>query len=164
MPSNSNSTGSLEVSSLSLPVLNDRLRRIGSILSSLTGGTTSSSTTSTTASASVNQIVLTVPGILAVQSNVAPILELASSQTFKTIVALVKIAPIGSPITVQLYVNGAEWGPVVTIAAGAFSGSASISGAGPIAANAPIRLDITGVGATLTGVSYPGSDLTVLVR
>jgi hypothetical protein len=162
MPSSSNSTGNLEISALSLPVLNDRLRRIGTILGALTGSSTVSS--GSTASGSVNQIVLTVPGILAIQSNVAPILELAAAQTFSTIVALVKTAPIGSPITLQLYVSGAAWGPVVTIAAGALSGSGSISGAGPIPANAIIRLDITGVGATLTGVSFPGSDLTVLVR
>jgi hypothetical protein len=162
MPNNTNSLGSLEiidssVSSSFQTKLNDRLRRIGSII-----GKAGAAGGSGTSGSGVSQITLSVSGILAVESDVAPPFTLGADTSFSTAVMLLKRPPIGSPVSVQLFVNGTPWGgPIVTSST---SASIDVSGAGPIKANQLVRLDITGVGALLTGVSFPGSDLTVILR
>jgi hypothetical protein len=160
MPSSSNAIGNLEIPSLSLGPLNDRLRRIGQLLAS--GKLTSS--TGLAGSSLAGQLEFTVPGILAIESDVCPVLTLPADQTFSELLAFVKSAPIGSPLTVQMYVGGTAWGPALSIAAGSKTAKASLTGNAKITADSIIRLDITGVGALLTGVSFPGSDLTVLIR
>lgn len=171
MPRNQNATGTLEIVTNDVPAtfsqqLNDRLRRIQLALSQLTSSSTSSggggSSTSTTGTIS-GELILTVPGTLAVESNAAPALILPANTSFSTITLLVKQAPQGAPIEAQLYVAGAAWGPVLSIAENTTQASFTLSAPTPIAANALIRLDITQVGATLTGQSFPGSDLTVML-
>ena len=161
MPLNSTGAiGSLEIIDSSVPAgfqqkLNDRLRKIAAYIGSANG----SSSTGGSSSSSVGQIEFAVPGILAVQSDVAPVLTLPAARTFSKLLVFLKIAPIGGSFTVQLYVNGSAWGPSVSIAAGAKSASANVSGTAAIPADQIIRLDVTACGTT-----YPGSDLTVMLR
>jgi hypothetical protein len=153
----SNNIGSLEVVDPNLPAsvqskLNDRMRRIQQAIAGF-------STRSGANSASgVEQIVLFVPGTLAISSNLAPALTLGVTQSFSTIVALVKTAPSGTgSLTLQIYVNGVVWGPSVSLTS--TSVTATISPALSIPASQIIRLDITAVGGT-----NPGADLTVILR
>lgn len=168
MPLNaSNSLGSLEVNDAGVPAsflakLNDRLRRISNLVAS-TSQTSLSSTTQVSGAAS-GELILTVPGTLAVESNAAAAVTLGENTKFSTLIALVKQAPQGAAITLQLYAGGNPWGPQISIAANATAAQLNVSGVAAIPANALIRLDITQVGATLSGQSFPGSDLTVILR
>lgn len=161
MPTNpTNSAGSLEindstVSQQFLTRLNDRMRRIALALPSATS-TGSSGSSSSSGSTSGKQLFLCVPGTLAIQSNAAPAIELASTTAFSQIVMLLKQAPQGGSVVVQLYVAAAAWGPSVTLSSTSVTQSIT---AAAIPANAIIRLDITGVGLT-----FGGSDLTVILR
>jgi hypothetical protein len=160
MPNNTNALGSLDivdpsVSSSFQTKLNDRLRRIASII-------TTTGANGAAGSSGAGQITLSVAGILAIESDVAPPFSLGQSTSFSQAVLLLKQPPIGSPVSVQLFVNGKPWGAAITTSS--TSASIDVSGAGPIPANQLLRLDITAVGALLTGVSFPGSDLTVILR
>ena len=144
-----------DVSQSFLLKLNDRLRRISQIISG--GNTTINNNNNTTiGGGGASEVVLTVPGVIGVESDAAPAITLGSQTSFSTVVLLLKQAPQGANVTVQLYVAGATWGGPLSMN----GTSASFTAAGgSIAANAIIRLDITGVGTT-----YPGSDLTVILR
>jgi hypothetical protein len=105
----------------------------------------------------VSQVVFFVPGTLGILSDAAPALTLPQDRRFSKVVALLKQAPQGAPVTAQLYVNGQKWGPQISL--NGASATQSLSNAGPIAADQVIRLDITSVGTT-----FPGADLTVILR
>lgn len=140
--------------------LNDRLRQISLQLNNASAGT-STTTTTTGTSGSGGELILSVAGTLAILSDAAPATVLSGDTQFSTITMLAKTAPLGSSLTAQLFVAGVAWGPALTLAAGQILATFSVSAT--IAANALIRLDITGVGALLTGVSFPGSDLSVIL-
>lgn len=166
MPSNQNSTGQLEIPNANvdsnfLYLLNDRLRRIGGLLGA--GGSGSSGAAgSSGANGAAGQLILAKAGILSVQSDVCPAVTLSVQTVFKKATVLLKQAPIGSAVTIQLYVNGSVWGPVLSTTA--LSTTVDVSSAGAIAANQLVRVDVTAVGALLSGTSFPGSDLTVILR
>lgn len=131
-------------------LLNERLRRIAGLVGATStgaGGQTSTSAAS---------LMLTVPGTLSVRSSAAPLVKLASSRTVTKLVALVKQAPGGAGIVLRLLAGGAEIASA-TVADGATSGEASVSGTIP--AETLVTLDITSVGSV-----FPGADLTVLAR
>jgi hypothetical protein len=162
MPSNTNSVGSLAIPQASvdptfLYTLNDRLSRIGIAL----GLTSSSTSSSSSSNSSTGQLTLAKSGILSVQSDVCPSVTLSASQAFTAAVVLLKQKPIGAPVTLQLYVNGVAWGPQLSTTA--LSTTVDVSSAGAIPANQLVRVDVTGVGASLSG-GFPGSDLTVILR
>jgi len=159
MPSSANSTGNLEIPQANvdggfLQVLNDRLRRIGTKLATVT--TTTTTTTSSSGNA-ISQATLAVPGTLGVQSDAAPSLTLPSAFQPSQAVVLLKTAPIGASVVVQLFVGGAAWGPQLT--ASGLSVTTDVSSYPAISANALIRLDIIGCGTT-----FPGADLTLELR
>ena len=107
-------------------------------------------------SAGGSEIVLSVPGTLGIRSNAAPLVTLATAETVTSIAAMVKTAPSGAGLTLAVSAAGTSIG-TVTIADGAVMASVSLSAA--VAADTLITLDITQVGST-----FPGADLTVLVR
>jgi len=129
--------------------INDRLRRLQAATSAVTlpGRATV---------AAPAELVLAVPGVLGVTSSAAPLVSLAAVAQPRKIVALVKTAPAGAALTVQVLAGGSQVG-LVTIAAG--STSASMMGGTAIQPDAVITLAITSVGTT-----FPGADLTVMVR
>ena len=155
MPSNSNSIGSLQLPQLDLPTLNNRMRRIGvalqqvGLLDSSSGGSGSGSGSAA--------LTLSLPGVLTIASDVMPAYQLPSARTFTKALVLLKQAPIGGAVTVQLYWNGAAWASPITLTG--LSTKVDVSSLGQVAASSPLRVDITG---TPTGGSnFPGSDLTV---
>ena len=130
--------------------INDRLRRLQAATSAVTlpGRATSA--------AAPAELVLAVPGVLGVTSSAAPLVSLAAVAQPRKILALVKTAPAGAALTVQVLAGGSQVG-LVTIAAG--STSASMTGGTVIPPDTVITLAITSVGTT-----FPGADLTVMLR
>lgn len=113
-------------------------------------------TTTTTTSAPVNQLSLSIPGVLAIESNAADLIELPASATFSSAVLLVKQAPVGGSITLKVSAGGGQLGSV-TIPAGQTSSTTAITWSIP--KNSLVTVDVTSVGLT-----YPGSDLSLLLR
>jgi hypothetical protein len=114
---------------------------------------TNVTTSSSSGSTGTGTLILSVPGTLAIESNAAQLVQFSSGVTWKTATALVKKAPAGAAITVQVSAGSAVLG-TVTVADGAFSGAASVSWTLP--ANTLLIVDVVGVGLT-----YGGSDLTL---
>lgn len=113
--------------------------------------------------ASVMQtLFLYVPGILAVQSNACPVFRLAAAKTPTEFIAMVKDAPIGSALVIQVQVDGVTWS-TATIAAGTkvFSTTAGLT---EIVAQKDVVVNITAVGSSLLVASFPGAHLSLLVR
>lgn len=99
-----------------------------------------------------------VQGFLAVDSNPAPNVIVEAAHAVQDVYAVVKQAPAGSPITINLSQNGSPY-CTLTIPAGA-TVSPSVDGFGmPLLAQAQLSIAITAVGQT-----SPGSDLTVILR
>ena len=156
MPAKSNSIGNLEIPALDLGTVNDRMRRIGDTLASLTGNSAPGGA-SVSSGATISQLVLTVPGILAVESKAAPLVTLPVAKAFTSLVLILGTVPVGGAVTVQLFANGAAWGPVVT-ATGQIT-TVDVSSYPAISKDALIRLDITSVPTT-----FPGADMTFELR
>jgi hypothetical protein len=157
MPRNTSNIGSLEVIDAALPPsvqlkLNDRLRRIADALGlqQAGSGTTSSVT-------NVNQLVFFVPGTLGILSDAAPAITVPENRKFSELVALLKQPPQGAPVAIQFYVNGQKWGASISLSG--TSAKQALSNVASIPADQVIRMDITQVGST-----FPGSDLTVILR
>lgn len=141
--------------------LSDSLRQIARQFDALsTGGGVRVQTKRRGGAFTVNgaELVLSMPGTLAIMSNAAPLVSLAADTTPTEIVALVKQAPLGGKIQVQLNVDGAKYG-LVEIAENQTSGDVSGSSFAAIGADKLITLDVAAV-----GLAFPGSDLSVIVR
>src|SRR5208283_980121 len=98
---------------------------------------------------------ITIPGTVAIGSNLGPIAAMPTTSTPSNITVQLKEAPIGGAMTVVLYVNGVVL-TTITVPPGATS--ATVTNATPITAGQLIRVDITGVGLT-----YPGGDMTLFI-
>jgi hypothetical protein len=99
-----------------------------------------------------------VQGFLAVDSDPAPNVIVEAAHAVQDVYAIVKQAPVGSPIQITLSQNGSPYCSL-TIPAGA-TVSPSVDGFGmPLLAQAQLSIAITEVGQT-----SPGSDLTVILR
>ena len=156
MPTLKDSIGNLQLASLDLPTLNDRMRRIGKALAAQDSSTTGSGSSSGGVSA-ISQIILFVPGTLGVESGAAPLVTLPADKSFSAMVLILGTLPVGGSVTVQIHANGAAWGPAATA-----SGQVTrfdVSSYPAIAKDALIRLDLTSVGLT-----FPGADLTCELR
>ena len=161
MPTLKDSIGNLQLASLDLPTLNDRMRRIGKALAAQDSSTTGSGSSSGGVSA-ISQIILFVPGTLGVESGAAPLVTLPADKSFSTMVLILGTLPIGGGVTVQLYVDGNAWGPAAT-ASGRVT-KFDVSTYPQLSKDALLRLDVTSVPAALSGVSFPGADLTLELR
>ena len=151
MPSTSNSIGSLQLPTLDLDTLNDRMRRIGRALGSNEGSNQNS------AAGTVSQVVLTYPDTLGVKSGIAPLITLPAAKQFSELVIILEQLPIGGPVVVQFFADGAAWGPSVT-ATGQIT-TVDVSSYPAIAKDALLRLDVTSVPS-----SFPGAGMTFQLR
>jgi hypothetical protein len=104
------------------------------------------------------QFSIQVQGFLAVDSDPSPNVVVEAAHAVLDVSAVVKQAPVGSPIVMILSQNGIPY-CTLTIPDGATS-SLSFDGFGmPLQEQAQLSLAITAVGET-----SPGQDLTVLIR
>ena len=99
---------------------------------------------------------ITIPGTLAIGSDLGPIAAMPTTSTPSNITVQLKQAPIGNALTVVVYVNGAVFA-TINVPPGATS--ATVANASLIAAGQSVRIDITGV-----GMAYPGGDMTVFIN
>jgi hypothetical protein len=106
-------------------------------------------------------IEMVVEGIIGVESNAVPEVRLPLATSILDIYAAVDEAPTGSGISVQVKVDGDGYGDEATIADGTATPANTVSGRDlpAIAAETPIRLDVTGVGST-----FPGRRLVIRIR
>jgi hypothetical protein len=108
------------------------------------------------------QLTIQIEGPLAIQTGAVPLLLMDNAHSVRDVYAVVKEAPTGTAITMQVTQNGNPYCeltiPVNTVISNDVDGFAL----GPLAEKAQIGLDITAVTAT-SGTS-PGSDLTVTIR
>jgi hypothetical protein len=130
--------------------VNDRLRRISAMVA------TPATSTSSGSGGAGSELILCKPGILGIQSSACPLVSLASDQQPVALVVLLGQASVGGSFTIAVSAGGNAIGGV-TLLAGATSGSAG--GLSIIPANAVVVVAITAVGLT-----FPGADLTVMVR
>jgi hypothetical protein len=124
--------------------------------SAVGGGSTPAAPAS--AAAGKRQLVLTVPGTLGIGSNLAPLVMLDEARSPRELVALVKQAPVGEDLKIEIGLDGAKWAEPV-IRDGQTRGTLSAAGLGAIGADKPLTLSITSTGST-----FPGADLTLLIR
>ena len=102
---------------------------------------------------------LAVPGVLAIQSDAAPVVTLATESVVKSVEALLKRAPTGADLKLRVIIDGEEWA-AITIADGETGAEvATPADLAPIGAGKAVRLDILEVGTT-----FPGADLSLLIR
>jgi hypothetical protein len=108
------------------------------------------------------QLSIQVEGYLAIQSDVAPPLVIEETHSVRDIFAVVREAPTGAPIQLQLR-HDAQAYCTLTIPAGA-TVSNVVWGFGlpPLEAEKQLSLDILWVGQGVN--EFPGKDLTVTVR
>jgi len=102
---------------------------------------------------------LAVPGVLAIQSDAAPVVTLATESVVKSVEAVLKRAPTGADLKLRVIIDGEEWA-AITIADGETGAEvATPADLAPIGAGKAVRLDILEVGTT-----FPGADLSLLIR
>jgi hypothetical protein len=104
------------------------------------------------------QYCIQVQGYLAVDQNAAPALVVDSSHSVRDVFAVMGKAA-DAPIQLQLNVNGATYCQLTIVPGQFVSNSVDGNSLPPLTAGAQITLSILAVGQT-----YPGSDLTVLIR
>jgi len=141
--------------------VNRSLRRLAEAIAAVRPGTSTTNTTivqQTGGGAAAVQAVLTVPGNLGVQADAAPRLSLSADQQARQLVAEVKRAPVGASLKLALLLDSDSWA-TMEIPDGQTRVEASALALPKIVANRNIRLDITQAGTT-----FPGSDLTVMIR
>lgn len=105
--------------------------------------------------ASHGTLILTVPGVLAIQSQAAALVQLSSDTVFTSAVALLKQAPVGAALTLNVSAGGNVLGSA-TVGDGKTTASVDASGWKAAAKNTTITVDLTAVGLT-----FPGADLTL---
>jgi hypothetical protein len=108
------------------------------------------------------QLTIQVEGPLAIQTGASPLLLMDTAHSVRDIYAVVKSAPTGTAIAMNVTQNGTSYCqltiPINTVISNDVDGYAL----GPLAEKAQIGLDITAV--TETAGTSPGSDLTVTIR
>jgi hypothetical protein len=108
------------------------------------------------------QLSIQTQGYLAIQTGAAPAVVIEDSHVARDIFAVVREAPSGGAIELQVTQNGSAY-CTLTIADGE-TNSDVVGGFGlaPLAANARLDLDITSV--PTAAETLPGRDLTVTIR
>ena len=106
------------------------------------------------------QLSFQIGGFLSVQTGAAPDIVIDAPKAVRDVYAIVKQAPSGASIIVNLNLNNVPFCSL-TIAAGSLNSGQAISGASlpPMLPQQQLSIDIAGVGLT-----QPGSDLTVVIR
>jgi hypothetical protein len=106
------------------------------------------------------QLSFQIGGFLAIQTGAAPDVILDANKAVRDIYAVVKQAPSGAEIAINLNLNGTFY-CALAIPDGSTTMTVALDGASlpPLLAQDLLSIDITGVGLTT-----PGSDLTVIIR
>jgi len=105
------------------------------------------------------QLSFQVEAFLAIETGVTPDLIVENPHSVRDVFAMIRQAPVGGPIQLQINQNGALYCSL-TIADGAtLSNSVAGTALPSLISGARLSLDITMVGA-----SNPGADLTVIIR
>jgi hypothetical protein len=108
------------------------------------------------------QYALQLEGELAVMASIAPPLVVDAAIAVRDVRAYVAVAPLVQPVSLRVMVGTTVY-TTLTIAAGSKTSNLMDGfGRAPLAEGAQITVEILSVG-TATG-SYPGSDLTVVIR
>lgn len=154
-----------------IQTINDRLRTVQTALAQPPPAAAPTTTASTVtapavttpapappaaAPATPTQLILSVPGTLAIESDAAALVQLQSTMNFTTAVLLLKQAPVGAALTIQAVAGTTTLG-TMSVPDGATSSSASVTWTVP--AGKVLMFNITGVGLT-----FPGSDLTIQLQ
>jgi hypothetical protein len=108
------------------------------------------------------QLSIQVEGYPAIQSDVAPPLVVEASHSIRDIFAVVREAPTGAPIVLQLKQDAAVYCSLTIPAGAAISNVVDGFGLPPLVSQSQLSLDILSVGQT-SGTT-PGRDLTVTIR
>ena len=108
------------------------------------------------------QLTIQIAGPLAIQTDAAPLLLMDTAHSVRDIYAVVKEAPTGTAITMQVTQNGTHYCQLTIPVNAVISNDVDGFALGPLAEKAQIGLDITAV--TQTSGTSPGSDLTVTIR
>jgi hypothetical protein len=108
------------------------------------------------------QLSIQVEGPLAIQTNAAPPLSMDASHSIRDVYAVVRDAPTGGPIALQVTQNGQPYCQLMIPAGATISNVVNGFASGPLQSQAQIGLNITSV--VQTANSTPGRDLTVTVR
>jgi hypothetical protein len=141
---------------LNMRVADSRFSSSGGSGNTTPGGGGSSSSTSTVDPGTF--LILSVPGTLAIDANVAPVFTLPKARSVSEILAFVKVAPAGGALTLKLEVGTRQYA-TVQVVDGQTSGRLNGAALGEMPANQLVMLNITSV-----GLNFPGSDLTLMVR
>lgn len=130
-----------------ISLLNERLRSLSGPAVGAVGSRQASGATS---------LVFSAPWVLSTDSMVAPLLEVASPVRVSEIVAMLKQPPTGGQIRAVVMAGDAELGSIIIPAGSRYvRQQASIS----VPARSVLSLELTSVGLT-----FPGADLTVILR
>ena len=105
------------------------------------------------------QYSMQIDGFLAVETGAAPDLMVEAPHAVRDVFAIVKQAPAGAPIQLQLKYNGAAYCSLTIPAGSTVSNTVKGLGLRFVDENGRISLDVTDV-----GTSSPGSDLSVIIR
>ena len=105
------------------------------------------------------QYSMQIDGFLAVQTGAAPDLIVEAPHAVRDVFAIVKEAPTGAPIGLQLNYNGVPYCNLTIASGTTLSNTVRGLGLPFVDAGGRISLDVTGV-----GTSAPGTDLTVIIR
>lgn len=108
------------------------------------------------------QLMIQVEGPLAIQTNAAPLLLMESAHSVRDVYAVVKNAPTGASIVLQVTQNGAPYCQLTIPASATISNVVDGFALGPLAEKAQVGLDILSVAQTAD--TTPGRDLTVTIR
>jgi hypothetical protein len=108
------------------------------------------------------QLSIQIEGLLAIQTDAAPPLVVESSHSIRDVFAVVRTAPTGSPIQLQVTQNGQLYCGLTIPIGARISNVADGFALGPLQVNAQIGLNIISV--SQTSGTLPGSDLTVTIR
>ncbi len=108
------------------------------------------------------QLTIQIEGPLAIQTNAAPLLLVESARSVRDVYAVLKQAPTGAPVTLQVTQNGAPFCQLTIPINATISNDVDGFALGPLTEKAQIGLDVTSV--TQTSGTVPGSDLTVTIR
>ncbi len=108
------------------------------------------------------QLTIQVEGPLAIQTNAAPPLVVATSCSVRDVYAVVQDAPAAAPVVMQVTQNGVVYCELTIPTGATVSNIVNGFALGPLAAQALVGLNITSVVAA--GNTAPGSNLTVTIR
>jgi len=100
-----------------------------------------------------------VEGFLAIETGATPDLIVEQTHSVRDVYGVIRQAPAGGPVQLQVNQNGAAYCSLTIASGAAISNSVAGGSLPPLTAGARLTLDITMVGPT-----NPGADLTVIIR